>query len=81
MTERLTLTVPEAAELLGVSRGVAYEAARSGELPGVIRLGRRLLVSKAHLMALLGENGSPLGEAGHRDDLNGDASAEDVAQE
>ena len=54
MSERLTLTVPEAAELLGVSCGVAYEAARTGELP-TIRIGRRLLVSRAPLMELLGE--------------------------
>lgn len=53
--ERLTLTVPEAAELLGVSRSVAYEAARTGELPGVVRLGRRIVVSRARLMASLGE--------------------------
>jgi excisionase family DNA binding protein len=73
MSKRLTLTVPEAAELLGVSRGVAYEAARTGELPGVIRLGRRLLVSRAHLLALLGEQPdlSPNG--------NGCASTEPVA--
>ena len=51
---RLTLTIAEAAELLGVSRGVAYEAARTGELE-TIRLGRRLLVPRARLMALLGE--------------------------
>jgi excisionase family DNA binding protein len=54
MSERLTLTVPEAAQILGVSRGVAYEAARTGELE-TIRLGRRLLVPRARLMALLGE--------------------------
>jgi excisionase family DNA binding protein len=52
--ERATLTVPEAAELLGVSRSVGYEAARTGDLP-VIRLGRRLLVPRARLLALLGE--------------------------
>jgi excisionase family DNA binding protein len=52
MTERLTYTVPEAAQLLGVSRGVAYEAARTGELP-VVRLGTRLLVPRARLEALL----------------------------
>ena len=48
----LTLTVPEAAELLGISRGTAYEAARTGELP-TVRLGRRLLVPRARLEALL----------------------------
>jgi excisionase family DNA binding protein len=41
--ERRTLTVPEAAEALGVSRNSAYAAARSGDLP-TIRIGRRLLV-------------------------------------
>jgi len=45
--------VPEAARLLGVSRGVGYEAARSGDLP-TIRLGRRLLVPRAALDRMLG---------------------------
>ena len=49
----LTYTVEEAAQLLGVSRGVGYEAARRGELP-TIRLGRRLLVPKVGLERLLG---------------------------
>jgi excisionase family DNA binding protein len=51
-SDRPTLTVPEAAALLGVSRNVAYEAARSGELPA-IRIGRRVLVLRARLEALL----------------------------
>ena len=41
--EPKTLTVPEAAKLLGISRGSAYEAAKTGELP-VVRIGKRLLV-------------------------------------
>jgi excisionase family DNA binding protein len=49
----LTLTVDQAAELLGVSRGLAYESARRGELP-TIRLGRRLLVPTARLLELVG---------------------------
>ena len=53
MTEPLTITVEEAARLLGVSRGSAYEAARRGELP-TIRLGRRLLVPRHHLEAMIG---------------------------
>jgi excisionase family DNA binding protein len=52
--ERLTLTVGEAARLLGISRGLAYEMARCGKLP-VIRLGRRLLVSKAGLERMLNQ--------------------------
>ena len=51
-----TLTITEAAELLGISRNSAYEAARSGELVGVpvLRVGRRLLVPAASLRAVLG---------------------------
>jgi excisionase family DNA binding protein len=41
--KQLTMSVDEAAEALGVSRGSAYKAARAGELP-VIRLGKRFLV-------------------------------------
>lgn len=52
--ERVTLTVPETAAVLGASRNRAYESARSGELP-VIRLGARMLVPVAGLRRLLGE--------------------------
>lgn len=52
----LTVSVDEAARLLGISRGLAYEAARRGELP-TLRLGRRLLVPRARLLELLGETG------------------------
>ena len=41
--EKLTLSVPEAAEALGVSRAQAYIMVNSGELPS-IRVGRRRLV-------------------------------------
>ena len=54
--ERLTISVEDAARLLGISRGLAYEAARRGELP-TIRLGRRLLVPTARLLDLVGANG------------------------
>jgi len=52
-----TLTIPEAAALLGIGRSLAYEiATREGELAGVpvIRVGRRLLVPHARLLAVLG---------------------------
>jgi excisionase family DNA binding protein len=39
--------------LLGVSRAFAYELAARGELP-TIRLGRRILVPKAALLAMVG---------------------------
>ena len=48
----LTLKVGEAAKLLGISRGLAYQLAREGKLP-VIRLGRRMLVPKKALEMLL----------------------------
>jgi excisionase family DNA binding protein len=51
---RATITVNEAAELLGVSRGVAYRAAKRGELPGVLSLGRRYVISVPALLAALG---------------------------
>jgi len=52
--ERLTISVDEASRVLGISRGLAYEAARRGELP-TIRLGRRLLVPTARLYELVGD--------------------------
>jgi excisionase family DNA binding protein len=51
--ERLVYTVVEAGELLGISRAFAYELVARGELP-VICLGRRRLVPKVALLALVG---------------------------
>jgi excisionase family DNA binding protein len=51
--DRLVLTVAEAGELLGISRAFAYELVARGELP-VIRLGRRVVVPKVALLALVG---------------------------
>jgi excisionase family DNA binding protein len=60
VSEPLTISVEDAARLLGISRGLAYEAARSGQLP-VIRLGRRLLVPRQRLYELVGAaNGFPV---------------------
>ncbi len=41
--ERRVVTLTEAAVMLRISRGLAYEAAKRGEIP-TIRIGRRLLV-------------------------------------
>ncbi len=41
-----TLTISEAATLLGISRELAYDLARIGELPGCLRLGKRYLVGR-----------------------------------
>lgn len=66
---RATITVAEAAQLIGVGRSAAYEAARRGQLP-TRRVGRKLLVPVPALLAWLGtdgnESGGPLGH--HPDD-------------
>ncbi|MGH9235566.1 MAG: helix-turn-helix domain-containing protein [Acidimicrobiales bacterium] len=49
---RLTLTVAEAGQVLGVSRSYAYELVRQGQLP-CMRLGRRIVVPVRALEALL----------------------------
>jgi len=51
----LTLTIPEVARALGISRGLAYELANRNELPvPVIRLGeKRIVVSRVQLEKLL----------------------------
>jgi excisionase family DNA binding protein len=48
----LTVTVEDAARILGISRGAAYTHARDGSLP-TIRLGKRLLVPRAALDKML----------------------------
>ena len=49
---RLVLSVTEAAGLLGISRGLAYELVARGELPS-LRLGRRIVVPRRALEGLL----------------------------
>ena len=50
--DRLTLTVEEAAGLLGISRALGYELVARGEVPS-IRLGRRIVVPRRALDTLL----------------------------
>ena len=56
MTSSATLTIPEAASLLGVSRNTAYEQAKTGAIAGVpvIRVGVRLVLPRAPFLAVLG---------------------------
>jgi excisionase family DNA binding protein len=49
---KLTLTVPEAAEMLGISRALAYELVGRNELPA-LRLGRRLVIPRRVIEDLL----------------------------
>jgi excisionase family DNA binding protein len=50
--ERLTLTVEQAGELLGISRALAYEMARTGRLP-TLRFGKRIVVPKKAIESML----------------------------
>jgi excisionase family DNA binding protein len=50
--ERRVVTVKEAAAMLRISRGSAYEAVRRKEIPS-LRVGRRLLVPLAALERML----------------------------
>ena len=50
--QRMTLTVEEAAKVLGISRALAYELVRRGELPSR-RLGRRIVVPRYELEAFI----------------------------
>ncbi len=45
------ISVPEAATILGISKDLAYDRARRGELPGAFQLGRRWRVSLVKLRA------------------------------
>ena len=52
-TERLTLTIEEAARVLGISRSTAYMLANAGRIP-VIRISeRRFIVPKVALERML----------------------------
>jgi excisionase family DNA binding protein len=51
-SQPLTLTIPQAAELLGISVSKAYEAARTGDLP-TVKIGARVLVSRRRLEELI----------------------------
>jgi excisionase family DNA binding protein len=53
--KRVTVSVEEAGQILGISRGLAYELARQGRLP-VIRLGRRFIIPRKGLDDLLAGN-------------------------
>ena len=53
------LTVDEAAVYLRISRGLAFAAVRDGTLPSV-RIGRRILVPRRQLEALLNGQQDPV---------------------
>ena len=50
---RATYRAAEVARLLGVGRDTVYQAAERGEIPGALRIGRRLVFARAPLHAWL----------------------------
>ena len=62
VAQRTTITVDQAASLLGIGRSAAYEAARRGQLP-TRRLGRRLLVPVPAFLEWLGVPTTPTSTA------------------
>lgn len=64
--ERLVYTPKEARQLLGISRGSIYKLLKSNGLPGILRLGRRFVFSKAAIDRMLSEGINPM----ERKDVN-----------
>ncbi len=67
MTERLTYSIEEAGQALGIGKDSVYELTRRGELRSV-RVGRRILIPRAAVEEYLGitrgESPAPAGGAG-----------------
>jgi excisionase family DNA binding protein len=60
--EPALLTVDEVADYLRTSRAAVYHQVARGQLPGVVRVGRRVLVRRAVLERALDEkNGGRVG--------------------
>ncbi len=60
LDKRLCITVPEAAEMLGISRNFAYDLVKQKQLP-VVKFGKRLLIPRVALVKML-EQGAILNE-------------------
>ena len=58
------LTANEVAEVLRTSRAVIYEMVRLGKLPGVVHLGRKVLVRRDRLLEFLRERESSVTSLG-----------------
>lgn len=54
-SERLTYSVREAAQMLGLSKNSVYQAVMKGQVPHV-KIGKRILIPKAKLRLLLGDS-------------------------
>ena len=52
-TQKLVYTVDEVSKILQISRNLTYRLCREGKIPGVISLGKRMVVSAAAIHRLL----------------------------
>jgi excisionase family DNA binding protein len=66
-TEREYLKVPEVAQMLQIARGRAYELVATGTIPGAVKIGRSVRVSRAELSRWLLDQRHP--EAARRKGL------------
>ena len=63
LVSRRTYTMAEVSKILGVSTALVYKQAQAGGLPGIVRLGDRLLVNRIALDRFAaGEGGARTGE-------------------
>jgi excisionase family DNA binding protein len=58
-SQHFLLTSDEVADLLRTTRAAIYAMTERGQLPGVIRVGRRLLFRRADLIEWLSQNSTP----------------------
>ena len=63
--ESETMKVEEAARVLGIGRQTAYDLAAQGKLPGALRLGRRIVVSRRALERFLESPDAGTGKETH----------------
>jgi len=58
-----TMSIPDAATVLGISRAHCYDLARQGELPvRVLRLGSKIVVLTVELRRVVGLDDQPQGD-------------------
>jgi excisionase family DNA binding protein len=55
--DRATVTVPEAARILGIGRASAYEGVRTGAIPSLRLTSRKIVVPRVALERLLARSG------------------------
>lgn len=53
--EKIVYTIPEVAQLLGISRSYAYELVKRNEIP-ILKLGKRRMIPKQYLEQWIQKN-------------------------